>query len=254
MRKLWLTSVAAAALLTTAFTAQAADLPVKAPMVAPVPVFTWTGVYFGFHLGGGHFHKSWQNPFGPAVFGDTIDGGGWLGGGQVGFNYQTGAWVLGLEADASAAQLTGSNTCLVGANVFIGGVNCEARVGALATLTGRLGYAVDRTLFYVKGGGAWASDRFSLNLVPFTAGGIFSANNDRGGWTVGAGIEHAIIPNVTVKLEYNYLAMGSDHVRFNLPPGLALVDNPAVKQDMHVAKLGVNYLFNWGPAPVVARY
>lgn len=58
---------------------------------------------------------------------------------------------------------------------------------------------------------------------------------------------------MTVKLEYNYLDLGSDSVAFNLPPAFAAVNNLSIEQDIHVAKLGVNYLFAWG-APVVARY
>jgi opacity protein-like surface antigen len=134
----------------------------------------------------------------------------------------------------------------------IGGVNCAATVEALGTIAGRIGYAFDRTLVYVKGGGAWVEDRFALNLVGVGAG-LYDVDSMRWGWTIGGGVEHALLPNVTVKLEYNYLDLGSDGVAFNLPPAFALASYLSIEQDIHVAKLGVNYLFAWD-APVVARY
>jgi opacity protein-like surface antigen len=241
------------------WTAPAAVAPILAPaapaghlaLTPPLAPFTWTGLYLGLHAGAAHHDKDWSNPFGPQVFGDTIAGGGWLGGGQLGFNYQAGALVLGVEADASAARIDGANTCLVGLTP-IGGVNCAATVEALGTIAGRIGYAFDRTLVYVKGGGAWVEDRFALNLVGVGAG-LYDVDSMRWGWTIGGGVEHALLPNVTVKLEYNYLGLGSDSVAFSLPPAFAVASNLSIEQDAHVAKLGVNYLFAWG-APVVARY
>lgn len=206
----------------------------------------------GLHTGAAHYDTDWSNPFGPQVFGDTIGAGGWLAGGQLGFNYQTGALVLGLEADASAAYLDGSNTCLVGLDPLIGGVNCTAKVNALGTAAARIGYAFDRSLLYVKGGGAWADNEFELNLVGVGASN-FTVSSGRWGWTVGAGIEYALLRNVTAKLEYDYLALGNHGVAFNVPPAFSVINNLSIGQDIHATKLGVNYLFNWG-APVVAKY
>jgi opacity protein-like surface antigen len=233
-----------------AYAAPAAGLVVQAPL--PEAPFTWRGIYMGLHTGAAHYDTDWSNPFGPQVFGDTIGAGGWLAGGQLGFNYQTGALVLGLEADASAAYLDGSNTCLVGLDPRVGGVNCTAKVNALGTAAARIGYAFDRTLLYIKGGGAWADNTFELNLVGVGASN-YAVSSGRWGWTVGGGIEYALLPNVTAKLEYNYLALGSHSVAFNVPPAFSVINNLSIGQDIHAAKLGVNYLFNWG-APVVAKY
>lgn len=108
------------------------------------------------------------------------------------------------------------------------------------------------TLLYVKGGGAWAANAFELNLVGVGASN-YEVGSGRWGWTIGGGVEHALFPNVTAKLEYNYLALGSRSVAFNVPPAFSVINNLSIEQDIHAAKLGVNYLFNWG-APVVAKY
>ena len=160
--------------------------------------------------------------------------------------------MLGLEADASVAYLDGSNTCLVGLEPTIGGVNCTTKVNALGTLAARIGYAFDRTLLYVKGGGAWADNAFELNLVGVGALN-YEANASRFGWTVGGGVEYALLPNVTAKLEYDYLALGTHSVAFNVPPAFSVINSLSIGQDVHAAKLGVNYLFNLG-APVAAMY
>src|SRR5262245_33650094 len=111
MRHFLLASVAAAAiaLATTPQAAVAADLAVKAPPI--VPVFSWTGVYVGVNLGVGWGRKNWSDPFPPPVAGDQLNIGGAIAGGQIGFNYQVGAAVWGLEADADWANIQGTNTC-----------------------------------------------------------------------------------------------------------------------------------------------
>ncbi|RAI40059.1 outer membrane protein [Rhodoplanes roseus] len=225
-----------------------------ASLLATGPAMSWTGVYAGLHVGGGHAAETWSNPFGPQVFGDDIGSGGWLAGGQVGYNHQIGSVVLGAEADISAANFDGTNTCFVGLNPAIGGVDCRSQLDALATFTGRAGWAFARNLVYVKGGGAWARESRELNLVGVDGGGVYRTTAGRWGWTVGAGIEHALLPNVSVKLEYDYVSLGDDTASFGLPGGFAAVDNRTVSQDAHVAKLGVNYLFNTPVAPLQAKY
>ena len=243
----FLRSGLAASLLTGVFSASAAsaaDMPAyRAP--PPAPVWSWTGIYVGGHLGIGSGYKRWSDPFPPPVFGDHVEMSGALAGGQIGLNYQIGAMVWGIETDASWARLEGSNTCFAA----IGGVNCAARVDSLGTITGRLGLAAGRTLLYAKGGGAWAHDRYELNMTAFGLG-VPAVAQTRGGWTIGAGVEHALSPNWTVKLEYNYLDFGSKSVNFPLPAPLTSVN---IDQQLHVAKLGVNYKMDWG-GPVYAKY
>jgi hypothetical protein len=86
--------------------------------------------------------------------------GAWpVGGGQAGVNWQVGPWVYGVEGDASYTTLRGDNTCFSG----LGGINCEHVVNSLATLAGRAGFAWDRSLLYLKGGGAWTNTTFNLD-------------------------------------------------------------------------------------------
>jgi opacity protein-like surface antigen len=199
---------------------------------------------FGVHLGAGWGRKDWSDPFAAPVFGDRVDISGAVAGGQIGFNYQIGQFVWGAELDAAWANIAGTNTCFAA----IGGVNCGAKVGSLATIAARLGYAVDRTLLYVKGGGAWVNDRYDLNLTPLALG-TPSITATTWGWTIGGGIEHALLPNWTVKLEYNYVDVGAKSVTFAVPPPF---DSFSINQRVHVAKVGVNYLFGGGP--VIANY
>ena len=136
---------------------------------------------------------------GPVVFAPTpvgVDVSGWLAGGQIGANYQAGSWVVGAEADVSGANLTGSTTCIstpIAAGVVLAGLplpaNCSVKVVGLGTIAGRLGFALDRTLVYGKGGAAWANYKYDLtpdnevaDLLP-----TFSGNETKWGWMLGAG-------------------------------------------------------------------
>ena len=85
----------------------------------------------------------------------------------------------------------------------------RSRVDALGTFAGRLGYAMDRSLLYVKGGGAWAHDKFSITDIPT---GITYARFDqtRWGWMIGAGLEHGITVNWSAKIEYNFMDLGTE--------------------------------------------
>ena len=243
MRYFLLSSVAAAAIaaVTTPIAATAADLqPYRAP---PPVVWSWTGFYVGGHLGVGWGHKNWSDPFPGAIFGDRVNVSGAVAGGQIGFNYQVGAFVWGLEADAAWARLEGSNTCFAG----VGGFNCTANVKSLGTVAGRLGYAIDRTLLYVKGGAAWVNDDYSLRSIGAV---VVGSSVNKWGWTIGGGIEHALTSNWTVKAEYNYMDFGSSTVSFAFAPPF---NSFSIDQRVHVAKLGVNYLFGYGNQ-VVAKY
>ena len=151
---------------------------------------------------------------------------GFLGGGQIGFNYQVGWWVLGAEVQGSFADLTGGGGC-----GFTSDLNCRSKVNGLATFAGRVGFAVDRALIYTKGGGAWSHNELSVSnsglavLNPGTSktgcigtegqqapcvllqGG--SVTKDQWGWTWGAGIEYAFLPNWSAEIEYDFLDIGN---------------------------------------------
>ena len=170
-------------------------------------------------------------------------GDGFLGGGQVGFNYQINQFVLGVEGDVSWANLKGGSTQVFGLAAPVT-QSFNSEVDWTATLTGRLGFAFDRWLVYGKGGVAWAHDKYSTNFYAFP--GSVGLSETRIGWTVGGGVEYAIAPQWTTKLEYNYMDFGTRNVSF------APFTSTAIDQQIHAVKLGVNYKFGGGP--IMGRY
>lgn len=218
----------------------AADLRRPAPVAAPVPVayvHNWTGFYFGGHIGGGWSDRCLTTEFGT---GACSDASGWLGGGQVGWNFQTGQFVFGVEFSGSWSDIGGGNA----SGSLPGGWWFSSEGKTLLMLTGRLGYSVDRALFYVTGGGAWA--RNSANL--YNGAFVTTVDFDRQGWTIGGGFEYAFSPNWSLAGQYNFVDLGSKDLYFAIPDV-----NGSVSQDLHIATLRLNYRFGWG-APVTARY
>ncbi len=140
MKKLLLGSAALLA-LSAASTAGAADLmPYKA---SPTPVlWNWSGLYIGGHVGSAVGLNNVADPLGPSIFGDNIHSPGYFGGGQIGYNWQAAAssWVFGIEADASLANLDGTNTCYAFSGSFTS-LNCRAHTSAFGTMTARAGLA-----------------------------------------------------------------------------------------------------------------
>jgi opacity protein-like surface antigen len=214
----------------------------KAP---PAPV-TWTGYYVGGNLGAGFGRTAWSDPFGPTSIGDQNQVGGALAGGQIGANYQSGVVVYGAEAAGSWAELTGSATCFAGnPNGVIAGQDCTTRVGALATFTGRVGLAADRTLYYAKAGPAWGHSTFGLNFAGAAPGQVATVESNRWGWTVGAGIEQALTREWSIVGEYKYVDLGSTTVNFGgAPASIAQAASPSINQHYQMLTLGVNYKLN----------
>ncbi|OKO70385.1 hypothetical protein AC630_35035 [Bradyrhizobium sp. AS23.2] len=233
-------------------------MPTKAPALLAAGTVNWTGFYVGGHLGGGVSNAGWSDPFGSTVdpfgnvnvagFGDKTRAPGPLGGGQIGINWQTGHWVLGGEVAVSWADLRGENTCFSG----LGGINCQHIVNSLGSVTGRVGYAFDRSLAYVKAGGAWTDT--SYNLLGDTlalALGNGSTHDTAWGWTAGVGLEYALTNRWTTFAEYDHIGLPSRSVPF---PTVAVVSdaNIVVRQSVDLFKMGVNYKFDLGPATAIA--
>ncbi|MDJ1160011.1 porin family protein [Chelatococcus sp. SYSU_G07232] len=188
-----------AALGFAAGAASAADLPSRRVAPAPVvPVFTWTGFYVGVNAGYGFGEFSKGAGF------DDPDG--FIGGGQIGYNYQFGQFVAGLEADIQYADLKGSTSALRFANGNVG--RGRGEVEYFGTVRGRVGVAFDRALVYVTGGLAYGETKFSG--VDTTAGIAFSKSDTRTGWTLGGGIEYAFTNNLTARAEYLYVDLGDN--------------------------------------------
>jgi outer membrane immunogenic protein len=239
MRHITAALLATTALLTGfAQSASAADLPVyKAPPVAHVPPWTWTGCYVGAHIGSGWGNKVWEDQ-GDDISDNTSYGTvGFLGGAQIGCDYQW--WdhiVIGAEGTWSGTNIKGS-----GSLPFEGDpTTIRTKIDWLATLTGRVGFtAAERTLIYGKAGVAWANETHTQRELDGALVDAQSITANRVGWLVGAGVEYAITKAWTAKLEYNYIDFGTKTVLFNL-----LADDPAsVNQQLHTIKFGVNYRF-----------
>jgi outer membrane immunogenic protein len=249
MRKVTLGAIALCAAATVQ-SASAADLrmPTKAPVVTPaaVAVFSWTGFYIGAHVGWGWGETDStileaDNNFFPQGHVNTNKFDGILGGGQIGWNYQAGQWVFGIEAQASWTDIKGDDihTAVLVANRQ---AETHTEVNWVVTLTGRLGFAAGPALFYVKGGGAWADFEALTNSRNTLTGAInqtTSGGETRFGWTVGAGIEYALGNNWSVKGEYNFLDFGTERVTRS---GTNFVQNISVSNErdhdthLHIVK------------------
>jgi outer membrane immunogenic protein len=235
---MWMRSIvsaaAAAALIGVALPAKAADMrtrgPARAPVAAPyapVPYFSWTGLYFGLNGGGGWGRSSHTDTnFGNSTGEFGISGG--LIGGTLGYNYQVGSWVWGLEGDLDWARIHGSSGP-------IAGVNYDSYLHWLGTVRGRVGFAFDRFMPYFTGGLAVGDVKGTITNPPVT---ILSGTNTQTGWTLGAGVEYAFTPSLSGKAEYLYVDLGSS----------TPIPGDSVDLKTHVVRGGLNWRFNWdGP-------
>jgi len=237
--------VVALAAVLTAGAANAADLP-RAPYykaaVAPAAI-SWTGFYIGANGGGAWGRNCWTFIGTVPAIGlpAPLDEGcnspsGGIVGGQIGYNWQAGSMVFGLEAQGDWADVQGQNVSRLPAPPFPPSIN-RTRTDALGLFTGRVGYAWGSSLLYVKGGAAVAHDKHDFTVTAPAAPPI-GVNEARWGATIGAGVEHKFSPNWSGALEYNYVALGTSRVTFPSQPLAAIVD---VGRDMHLVTLRVNY-------------
>lgn len=265
MRSYLLSTVALVGLTAAA---SAADLPSRrapAPYVA-VPVFTWTGFYIGGNVGGGEGNFGTRNT---GVTGTAItalaagnrpttfnnDHGGFMGGGQVGYNYQIGAFVLGLEADADYTDFSGTRfvTTPNGAGATQNN-SVRSDLHYLGTVRGRVGYAFDRLLVYGTGGFAYG-DVYNRETF-FNAAGAVTNNGARSrtgtGWAAGAGVEYALATDnflnffhtsaVTIKAEYLHYDLGRSNYGLFSPAGV-LNYTARTRTDGDLGRIGLNYKF-----------
>jgi outer membrane immunogenic protein len=199
---------------STAFAADLGIVQQPAPAAYTSGAFDWSGFYAGANLGYG-----WTELEDNGLTLDGIDG--ILGGVQVGYNYDFGGFVLGLEGDIQLSDMNFTQD--------LGGATGGIGVDYFGTLRARAGVAVDRFMPYVTGGVAWARGAYSIS-----APGISVELEDNFvGWTVGGGVEYAVTDNVTVKGEYLYADFGEadfgtgDDVNFT----------------SHIVRAGVNFKF-----------
>ncbi len=257
--------VLTAALLMGAISAHAADTVTgEQPPVAadnPIGSFSWGGYYVGVNLGygfGGDGEINSIGQLGPNIANiETgarpgsvdLDRDGVLGGIQTGYNWQSGAFVYGVEADFSFADLKDSgdfvtpqiNTGLAQSNVF------NSEIDYLGTVRGRLGFALDRTLIYGTGGLAFGETTSSVDMFAPTGVKQFTGENSdtQFGYAVGVGVEHAITERLTLKTEYLYYDLGDETVNVQAIPGTGVAGgyDSTFNNDGHLIRIGLNYKF-----------
>jgi outer membrane immunogenic protein len=241
MKTILLSGFAVAAICVTS--ANAADLAyqTKAPSLAPS--FSWTGCHVGAHGGEGTNHTKMRDPvpngnIDATMTGQTsnTDGAGGFFGGQIGCDYQfSGNMVAGFEASAAFANITGTNQ-----DQFNFEWTLRSQNDWFGSATARFGWAVDRVLFYGRGGFAFAHNKFEIENANINLG---QPSATRTGWTAGAGVEWAVAQSWSVFAETNHYQFGEKDVRFqgNIP----LAGNPPfivrTKENVEAIKIGVNY-------------
>jgi outer membrane immunogenic protein len=240
--KKYLLGTAALLAVAAATPALSADLGMryKAPPQVMEPVWTWTGFYAGINGGWGWGDSRWQLQ--PGVLNEgthAVDGG--TVGGQIGYNWQFGAFVVGLEAQGNWADFRGSNVSLV-----FPLVTNRTNVDAFGLFTGKVGYAWNNFMVYAKGGAAVQSidyNRFT------TIGGVSlgTASETRWGGSAGVGAEWAFTPNWSAGVEYNHMFMGSRDITFAPAPNAT----DRIRLDSDVFTGRINYRFG---GPPISRY
>jgi outer membrane immunogenic protein len=246
MKKLLLLASAFAALF--AAPAGAADLGRPAPVYSPPPpvlvpigLYRWTGCYIGGNGGGLWVRRDWTDPaLGFGDYGNQTTSGG-MGGFQGGCDYQVGHWVLGVAGDWDWSSASNSNL-----NPAFPLISDQSRIRSLASLTFRGGYAWDRFLLYVKGGGAWLQSDLSLQIA---GAGLPTVSDTRNGWTAGVGAEYAFRDWLSGFVEYDYDGFRTNTVGLPcLPASCRGITNLPVSlnTNVNVVKVGVNVRFGPG--------
>jgi outer membrane immunogenic protein len=237
--------------------ASAADLAARPYTKAPpmiAAIYDWSGFYIGANGGWGSSRNCWTALSAPA-FGianvNTSEGchdaTGGVVGGQIGYRWQSGGWVFGVEAQGDWADLRGSNTSLVLLAPFVN----RTKIDALGLFTGQVGYAWNNVLWYVKGGAAVTNDKYEGLTVGST---VFDRTSEtRWGGTVGTGLEYGFAPNWSAAVEYDHLFMGTRNVSFTsvLPPAGLNSRTDSIRQDVDMVTARINY--RWG-GPVISKY
>ena len=236
--------------LGAAAPAVAADLAARPYTKAPpmiAAVYDWSGFYIGVNGGGGWSRNNWDAVAPNALIGPegSHDASGGTVGGQVGYRWQAGPWVFGLEAQGNWADFHGSNASLLFGPGFVN----HSKVEAFGLFTGQVGYAVNNVLLYVKGGAAVTANKYHINTG---AGALFATTGDdtRWGGAIGAGLEYGFAPNWSIGVEYNHIFLQDRTYTFTTPAGV-FFGTDRVSQDVDLVTARLNYKFG---GPVIAKY
>jgi outer membrane immunogenic protein len=297
MRRLTIAAIAAISTITASQIASAADLPRKAPAYAPLspPAYSWTGFYVGLNAGGTWGSGDATNTMTPAFVdpgwphgvngpehlvgisaatSGTVSNGsnndGFIGGGQIGYNWQFNNWVAGIEADIQGIANKGNNSIFTGAAAvgpadpsnWFGAVSINKKLDYLGTLRGRLGFLATPSML-IFGTGGLAYGRVSTNTAVSVANDVYSpsghippgtafasASGTRAGWTLGGGLEWMFAPRWSVKAEYLYYDLGTLDSNYTMTvsdtaSGLNanFAGHSSVDFKGHIARAGINYHF-----------
>jgi outer membrane immunogenic protein len=225
------TCLAIAALLLGPLAARAADLPspnYKAPAYIAPAYANWTGFYVGINGGYAWGRSQWSGTAGDF----TVSPKGWVAGGTLGYNFQTGTWVWGVEGDFDVTDLNGTADICGG---------CEIKNTWLGTARLRLGYGGwNNWLPYITGGGAFGQIKATTPLG--------ETNNTRWGWTAGAGLEWAFLANWSAKIEYLYMDLGTVSSTAILPTAVGVGIGTSLNSRItdNIFRGAINYHFSSG--------
>ena len=251
---------AAAGVLLTGTSAFAADLGPPPPVLAPLPVFTWTGFELGVQVGGGAGRTSVSvngaplSPFPAFPSSAAYGSSGVFGGIHLGFNYQfAGPIVAGVQLEYNFAGITG-NASAPPLNYL------NTSIRQFGSADARIGVAFDRLLIYAIGGFAYADIRNQIQLLGLAPGIIDFYSVNRYGFDVGGGLEYNFYGNWTARAEYRYYDWGRrgfNTAGFGSPVNGIIpfaIPNHSSRETMHTGRIGLTYKFAWPYEPVIPRY
>ena len=233
---------------------RAPPIPSSAPSAAYVDLNSWTGFYAG--INGGYGWNSGGNSFGYNDGGTGFIGGtdqsagpqpqGGFGGGQIGYNFQSGSFVFGVETDFQGGNISDRVTGLtVNSNDF----SSRESIDWFGTMRGRIGYAFGRVLVYGTGGVAYGDVREGAFVTNGVNAVSFGNNSTQVGWVAGGGVEFKITPSWSLKGEYQYVDLGSQTLNGTDTTG-ASVTATGPENSFSTVRLGLNYRFGGGPEPL----
>jgi outer membrane immunogenic protein len=237
MKKILLITTGLVAFASPVMAADLAARPyTKAPPMVAAAIYDWSGFYIGANGGGGWSDNTWDLVGGGREGSNNASGG--TVGGQIGYRWQTGPVVFGLEAQGNWADISGDHQSALFAT------RNRTKTDAFGLFTGQIGYAFNNVLLYAKGGAAVVDNKYDL-FSRATGANLASTSNTRWGGVVGAGVEYGFAPNWSLGFEYDHLFMDRQTVSFGA------LGSDSVKQDIDLFTARINYKFG---GPIFAKY
>ncbi|WP_024518733.1 outer membrane beta-barrel protein [Bradyrhizobium sp. Tv2a-2] len=224
-----------------------ADLAARHQMYTKAPpasaaLYDWSGFYIGGNGGWGNNNSSWDLVgVGPE---GSHDANGATAGGQIGYRWQMGQLVFGVEGQGNWADFKGSNASLVAP-----GFTNHTKTDAFGLITGQIGYAFNNVLLYANGGAAVTGNSYRV-FGPAGALAATGGDDTRWGGAIGAGVEVGFAPNWSVGVQYDHLFMQDSTIGFTTPAGFAFASD-RISQDIDVVTARINYKFG---GPIIGRY